>query len=108
MSGRQLALSKCDNFFSDPIFADILALEDTGLKSKLDLFKQHQLVAGGGGSGEEAHNLQVTASNDRFMIQLELPGFRPEEFSLKTRDDFIVLEANHKGNSDGGDEITER
>ena len=50
----------------------------------------------------------MTASNDRFMIQLELPGFLPEEFSLKTRDDFIVLEANHKGNADGGDEQTER
>ena len=67
MSGRQLALSKCDNFFSDPIFADILALEDSGLKSKLDLFKQNQLVAGGAG-GEEAHNLQV-----KRLINVETP-----------------------------------
>ncbi len=30
-------------------------------------------------------------SNDKFMIQLELPGFSPEDFALKTRDDVIIL-----------------
>merc|ERR1711963_567512 len=40
--------------------------------------------------------LQVTASNDKFMVQLELPGFAPEDFSLKTKDDVIVLEAVHE------------
>ena len=30
------------------------------------------------------------------MVQLELPGFAPEEFSLKTKDDVIVLEAVHE------------
>merc|ERR1712141_506817 len=50
---------------------------------------------GGVGKGEAAHNLQVTASNDKFMVQLELPGFAPEDFSLKTKDDVIVLEAVH-------------
>ncbi len=34
---------------------------------------------------------QVTVSNDKFMIQLELPGFSPEDFALKTRDDVIIL-----------------
>jgi HSP20 family molecular chaperone IbpA len=29
------------------------------------------------------------------MVQLELPGFAPEDFSLKTKDDVIVLEAVH-------------
>jgi hypothetical protein len=47
------------------------------------------------GKSEAAHNLQVTASNDKFMVQLELPGFAPEDFSLKTKDDVIVLEAVH-------------
>ena len=48
----------------------------------------------------------MTASNDKFVIQIELPGFAPEEFSLKTRDDVIVLTAEHQGKVD--DEVTKR
>merc|ERR1711902_320923 len=55
---------------------------------------------GGVGKGEAAHNLQVTASNDKFMVQLELPGFAPEDFSLKTKDDVIVLEALHESSAE--------
>ena len=51
---------------------------------------------------------QVSASNDKFMIQLELPGFLPEDFSLKTKDDIIVLEALHQAKSDGDSETTSR
>jgi len=57
------------------------------------------------GKTEAAHNLQVTASNDKFMVQLELPGFAPEDFSLKTKDDVIVLEAVHESS---GEESTSR
>ncbi len=51
---------------------------------------------------------QVSASNDKFMVQLELPGFLPEDFSLKTKDDIIVLEAIHQSKSDGDTESTSR
>ena len=51
---------------------------------------------------------QVTCSNDKFMIQLELPGFLPEDFSLKTKDDMILLEAKHQGKADDGYEYTAR
>ena len=47
-------------------------------------------------------------SNDKFMIQLELPGFYPEDFNLKTRDDVIILDAVHEGKADGGSEFTAR
>ena len=40
------------------------------------------------------------------MIQLELPGFLPEDFSLKTKDDIILLEAVHEGK--GAEETTSR
>ena len=50
----------------------------------------------------------MSASNDKFMIQLELPGFLPEDFSLKTKDDIIVLEALHQAKSDGDSETTSR
>merc|ERR1712001_467320 len=70
---------------------------------KLDVFKQKSLL--GVGKSEAAHNLQVTASNDKFMVQLELPGFAPEDFSLKTKDDVIVLEAVHDSK---GEESTSR
>merc|ERR1712062_104890 len=72
----------------------IMSLQDNDLHKKLDVFKQKSLL--GVGKGEAAHNLQVTASNDKFMVQLELPGFAPEDFSLKTKDDVIVLEAVHE------------
>merc|ERR1711902_328120 len=39
-------------------------------------------------------------------IQLELPGFLPEAFSLKTKDDIILLEAVHEGK--GAEETTSR
>jgi hypothetical protein len=42
------------------------------------------------------------------MVQLELPGFLPEDFSLKTKDDIIVLEAVHQAKSDGDSETTSR
>jgi len=70
-----------------------MSLQDNDLHKKLDVFKQKSLL--GVGKSEAAHNLQVTASNDKFMVQLELPGFAPEDFSLKTKDDVIVLEAVH-------------
>merc|ERR1712203_548140 len=45
-------------------------------------------------------------SNDKFMVQLELPGFAPEDFSLKTKDDVIVLEAVH--DSKGGESTSRK
>jgi HSP20 family molecular chaperone IbpA len=90
---RNLQLARRETFFNDPFFADIMSLQDSDMHKKLDVFKQKSLL--GIGKGEAAHNLQVTASNDKFMVQLELPGFAPEDFSLKTKDDVIVLEALH-------------
>jgi len=100
---RNLQLARRETFFNDPFFADIMSLQDNDLHKKLDVFKQKSLL--GVGKGEAAHNLQVTASNDKFMVQLELPGFAPEDFSLKTKDDVIVLEAVHES---GGEESTSR
>merc|ERR1719167_2065154 len=45
---------------------------------------------------------QVSASNDKFQIQLELPGFAPEDFSLKTKDDIIIVEAVHESKNEDG------
>jgi len=56
----------------------------------------------GAGLGEAAHNIQVSASNDKFQIQLELPGFAPEDFSLKTKDDIIIVEAVHESKNEDG------
>jgi len=97
---RQLALAKRENFFSDPLFQDIWSFEDDDLQKRLEAFKSKSsaLVAT---KAETAHNLQVSCSNDKFMIQLELPGFMPEDFSLKTKDDIILLEAVHEGKADG-------
>merc|ERR1719510_2033979 len=36
------------------------------------------------------------------MIQLELPGFSPEDFSLKTKDDVIIIEAKHNAKTEDG------
>jgi len=100
---RNLQLARRETFFNDPFFADIMSLQDNDLHKRLDVFKQKSLL--GVGKAEAAHNLQVTASNDKFMVQLELPGFAPEDFSLKTKDDVIVLEALHESN---GEESTSR
>jgi len=100
---RNLQLARRETFFNDPFFADIMSLQDNDLHKKLDVFKQKSLL--GVGKSEAAHNLQVTASNDKFMVQLELPGFAPEDFSLKTKDDVIVLEAVHDSK---GEESTSR
>merc|ERR1712242_550563 len=40
------------------------------------------------------------------MIQLELPGFSPEDFSLKTKDDIIIIEAIHNAKTDDGSSDT--
>merc|ERR1712051_796307 len=37
-----------------------------------------------------------------FQIQLELPGFAPEDFSLKTKDDIIIVEAVHEAKNEDG------
>lgn len=97
---RQLQLAKRENFFSDPLFQDIWSFEDDDLQKRLEAFKSKSgaLVAS---KAETAHNLQVSCSNDKFMIQLELPGFSPEDFNLKTKDDIILLEAVHEGKGDG-------
>jgi len=100
---RQLQLARRDDFFNDPFFADIMSIGDSDMHKRLEMFKQKSVV--GTGKQETAHNLQVSASNDKFMIQLELPGFEPEDFSLKTKDNVIVLEAVHEGK---GEESTSR
>merc|ERR1712165_45064 len=80
-----------------------MSIGDSDTHKRLEMFKQKSVV--GTGKQETAHNLQVSASNDKFMIQLELPGFEPEDFSLKTKDNVIVLEAVHEGK---GEESTSR
>lgn len=97
---RNVQLSKRDAFLSDPFFSDILGESDDLFQKKLSCFKDGTALAV---RSDTAHNLQVSASNDQFLIQLELPGFRPDDFSLKTRDDVVVLEANHNS---GQDDVT--
>jgi len=99
-ASRQLQLAKRENFFSDPLFKDIWSFEDNDLQKKLESFKNKSALAVQG-KADTAHNLQVSCSNDKFMVQLELPGFLPEDFSLKTKDDIIILEAVHEGKGDG-------
>jgi len=99
-AARQLQLAKRENFFSDTLFKDIWSSEDNDLQKRLELFKNKSALAVPG-KNEAAHNLQVSCSNDKFMIQLELPGFQPEDFSLKTKDNVIVLEAVHEGKTEG-------
>merc|ERR1711923_395383 len=73
-----------------------------GLEKRLAEFSARSMGLSGAGLGEAAHNIQVSASNDKFMIQLELPGFAPEDFSLKTKDDIIIIEAVHNAKSEDG------
>jgi HSP20 family molecular chaperone IbpA len=100
-ASRQLELAKRENFFSDPLFKDIWSFDDTDLQKRLETFKNKSALALKSQAADTAHNLQVSCSNDKFMIQLELPGFLPEDFGLKTKDDVILLEANHEGKGDG-------
>jgi len=101
---RQLELARRNDFFNDPFFADIMSLGDSDMHKRLESFKQKGALIGSG-KQETAHNLQVSASNDKFMVQLELPGFEPEDFGLKTKDNTIILEAVHEGK---GEESTSR
>merc|ERR1712079_742133 len=89
-------------FFKDPFFQDLRSGLDDGLEKRLAEFSARSLGLSGAGLGEAAHNIQVSASNEKFMIQLELPGFSPEDFSLKTKDDAIIIEAKHNAKTDDG------
>merc|ERR1712038_740969 len=102
MPEKQLELSKRNAFFKDPFFQDLRSGLDDGLEKRLAEFSARSLGLSGAGLGEAAHNIQVSASNDKFMIQLELPGFSPEDFSLKTKDDVIIIEAKHNAKTDDG------
>jgi len=96
-------LSKRNAFFSDPFFADLHAGIDGGLERRLAEFSARSMgIAGAGALNEAAHNIQVSASNDKFQVQLELPGFSPEDFSLKTKDDIVIVEAVHEAKTDDG------
>merc|ERR1712018_271300 len=102
MSEKQLELSKRSAFFSDPFFADLKDSMGAGLERRLAEFSARATGVAGAGLGEAAHNIQVSASNDKFQIQLELPGFAPEGFSLKTKDDIIIVEAVHESKNEDG------
>jgi len=102
MPEKQLQLSKKSAFFSDPFFADLKESMGAGLETQLAEFSARSMGLAGAGLGEAAHNIQVSASNDKFQIQLELPGFAPEDFSLKTKDDIIIVEAIHNTKSEDG------
>merc|ERR1712079_279181 len=95
-------------FFKDPFFQDLRSGLDDGLEKRLAEFSARSLGLSGAGLGEAAHNIQVSASNEKFMIQLELPGFSPEDFSLKTKDDIIIIEASHNTKTDDGSTDTRK
>jgi len=102
MQEKQLELSRREAFFKDPFFADLQGSMRDGLKNQLAEFSARSLGVAGAGLNEAAHNIQVSASNDKFQIQLELPGFAPEDFSLKTKDDIIIVEAVHEAKNEDG------
>jgi len=108
MPEKQLELSKRNAFFQDPFFSDLRdgMLDHSGLERRLAEFSARSMGVSGAGLGEAAHNIQVSASNDKFQIQLELPGFSPEDFSLKTKDDLIVVEAVHETKGEDGSSQT--
>jgi len=102
MPEKQLELSKRNAFFKDPFFQDLRSGVEDGLEKRLAEFSARSMGLAGSALGEAAHNIQVSASNDKFMIQLELPGFAPEDFSLKTKDDIVIIEAVHDAKTDDG------
>ena len=102
MPEKQLELSKRNAFFKDPFFQDMVGGMGDGLEKRLAEFSARSMGVAGAGLNEAAHNIQVSASNDKFMIQLELPGFSPEDFGLKTKDDIIIVEAVHEAKNEGG------
>jgi len=108
MSEKQLELSKRSAFFSDPFFADLKDSMGAGLERRLAEFSARAMGVAGAGLGEAAHNIQVSASNDKFQIQLELPGFAPEDFALKTKDDIIIVEATHESKNADGSSSTKK
>jgi len=102
MPEKQLELSKRNAFFKDPFFQDMVGGMGDGLEKRLAEFSARSMGVAGAGLNEAAHNIQVSASNDKFQIQLELPGFAPEDFGLKTKDDIIIVEAVHETQNEGG------
>merc|ERR1712236_174227 len=102
MPEKQLELSKRNAFFKDPFFQDLVGGVGDGLEKRLAEFSARSMGVVGAGLNEAAHNIQVSASNDKFMIQLELPGFAPEDFGLKTKDDIIIVEAVHESKNEDG------
>eukprot|EP00092_Neocalanus_flemingeri_P010477 GFUD01011288.1.p1 GENE.GFUD01011288.1~~GFUD01011288.1.p1 ORF type:complete len:425 (+),score=157.40 GFUD01011288.1:54-1328(+) len=102
MPEKQLELSRRSAFFADPFFADLRSGLGEGVEKRLAEFSARTLGLAGAGLSEAAHNIQVSASNDKFQVQLELPGFAPEDFSLKTKDDLIIVEAVHEAKNDDG------
>jgi len=101
MPEKQLELSRKNAFFSDPFFNDLKGGVSSDLERRLAEISARSMGLAGSGRVEAAHNIQVSASNDKFQIQLELPGFAPEDFSLKTKDDIVIVEAVHETNEDG-------
>jgi len=108
MPEKQLQLSKRDAFFADPFFADLRSGLGDGLEKRLAEFSARTMGLAGSGLNEAAHNIQVSASNDKFQVQLELPGFAPEDFSLKTKDDIVIVEAVHDVKTEDGSSDTRR
>merc|ERR1719154_598164 len=84
------------------MFQDLTSGMGEGLEKRLAEFSARSMGLAGAALNEAAHNIQVSASNDKFMIQLELPGFAPEDFGLKTKDDIIIVEAVHEAKNEDG------
>merc|ERR1712038_440501 len=108
MPEKQLGLSKRNAFFKGPFFQDMVGGMGDGLEKRLAEFSARSMGVAGAGLNEAAHNIQVSASNDKFMIQLELPGFAPEDFGLKTKDDIIIVEAVHDAKTEDGSTDTRK
>merc|ERR1719382_2353153 len=70
-----------------------------GLERRLAEFSARSMGVSGAGLNEAAH---------KFQVQLELPGFAPEDFALKTKDDIIIVEATHESKNADGSSSTKK
>merc|ERR1711902_400827 len=91
MPEKQLESSKRNAFFKDPFFQDLVGGVGDGLEKRLAEFSARSMGLSGAGLGEAAHNIQVSASNDKFRIQRQQEVHQGVQDASRCCDRAVVL-----------------
>jgi len=85
-----------DVFEKDPFFQEFRKKTDETRRNSIDRMKMERPRAGSKGEKEEGHFYDIKNDETTFEVKLDVSNFKPEEITVKTTDDEVVVTGKHE------------